>query len=401
MKALSAVAGLRDGLRNDITAHELQVIMGLLEENFSPMLCDLPADFLTRAHFMRVLAEVEMSSSPGYPYMRRAPTNKILFGFDGFEFNQESVEVIWVTVQDRIKVLLRGDLNDPNSSDPIRLFIKPEPVKLEKARDGRYRLISSVSVVDQIIDLMLFNHQNQALYGQFWKTPSRVGWSPYNGGWKFLNQFQRISLDKSAWDWTAQPWLFHVVLQFRASGITDQRWLLLAAMRYKILLQPIFVTSGGVLLKQRTPGVMKSGCVNTIADNTIMQVILHYRCCLLSNQPLGMIDVMGDDTVQDQLVDEQAYLFYLRQFCRVKEVSRSVEFAGMLFKGPNVVPLYRGKHAYNLLHAADENLPAIATSYSLLYHRSPYIDWFESLFEAMDLEVPSKSFRDMIYDGST
>nr|QZZ63302.1 hypothetical protein [Vespula vulgaris luteo-like virus 1] len=398
---MSVVAGLREGLRNDITAHEMHMILDLMEENFSPVISEIPADFLTREHFYRVLSEVEMSSSPGYPYMRRAPTNKILFGFDGEVYDQSKAELIWFTVQERIRIILCGELDSPMASDPIRLFIKPEPIKLEKAREGRYRLISSVSVVDQIIDLMLFNDQNQSLYKHFWKTPSRVGWSPYNGGWKFLDQFERISLDKKAWDWTAQPWLFHVVFQFRARHVTDWRWLQLAAARYKILLQPTFVTSGGVLLKQKAPGVMKSGCVNTIADNTMMQAILHYRCCLLSNQPLGTIDVMGDDTVQDRLLDEQSYLYYLKQFCLVKEVSRSVEFAGMLFKGPNVIPLYKGKHAFNLLHVDEDVLPDMAVSYSLLYHRSPYIDWFEALFKAMDIEIPSRSFRDRVFDGMT
>lgn len=359
----------------------------------------IPSDFLSKAHYLRILSQLEMKSSPGYPYNVRHPTNKDLFGADEHgNMNQSRVEEVWSAVLNRLAEMREGR----EASDHVRLFIKPEPMKERKLLQHKYRLIASVSVVDQIIDHMLFDDMNEKLYASWDQVPSKVGWSPYVGGWKIMPRETWMALDKSSWDWTVNLWIIDLVFKLRqllCDNISDE-WLKLALMRYKILHEaPTFVTSAGVVLRQRMPGVLKSGCVNTIADNSMMQYLLHLRVCQEIGIASGGFMAIGDDTLQQPMPEREKYLEVMGQYCIVKKFEMSNEFAGMLFKGMQVEPQYVGKHAYTILHMDNALAEDIATAYSLLYHRSKYRNWFERLFADMGLQIPSRIRRDAIFDG--
>ncbi|APG75923.1 hypothetical protein 2 [Hubei sobemo-like virus 27] len=361
---------------------------------------DIPDDFLEETHFLRAVEEVDYKSSPGYPYMVRNPSNSDFFGVVDGVANPARLKEIWEIVQIRLHKLLLGE----DDCDYIRLFIKAEPIKEKKLRDHKYRLISSVSVIDQIIDHMLFDPMNHRLYDNWHMVPSKVGWSPYKGGWRIFPTQPLLAIDKSSWDWTVCGWLIEQIVQFRimlCNNINDS-WIKLATQRYKCLfLNPLFLTSGGLVLKQKEAGVMKSGCVNTIADNSIMQLLLHLRVSLERGGDVdGLFYTMGDDTVQDEPNDLDDYLSRLNQFSIVKQATNRTEFAGMHFNYSQVEPMYGGKHAFNLLHLDPENEEQVCSSYMLLYHRSKFRGWFESLFEAMNIPVPHRLVRDHIFDNS-
>lgn len=401
MKSLAQHAGIRNSLRSDPPTKTIEEeILESSYEAHEAARWSIPDDFLQRSHFERILNELDMSSSPGYPYNLRNPTNKVLFGADDLgNKNPDRVEEIWQTVSARIDKLSKGE----EECDYIRLFIKPEPVKEKKLKSHKYRLISSVSVIDQIIDHMLFDDMNKKLYGSWPDVPSKVGWTPYVGGWKVMPTGNGLAIDKSSWDWNVHLWLIDLVLKLRTrlcTNVTDL-WMRLALLRYKMLhVSPLFITSAGVVLRQRKPGVVKSGCVNTIGDNSLMQYILHLRICIEYGLPLGAWFMsLGDDTNQEKRKDLIKYLTHLAEFCVIKQAVDKVEFAGMLFKGRSVEPMYMGKHAFTILHAKPEVLPDIASAYTLLYHRSIYRRWFENMFLEMGLEIPPNWKRDAIYDG--
>ncbi|APG75791.1 hypothetical protein 2 [Hubei sobemo-like virus 28] len=359
----------------------------------------IPEDFISRAHFDRVLQKLDMQSSPGYPYCVRIPVNAHLFGVnaDG-EKDPDAVERVWEAVQHRLGKLLDGE----EDCDPIRLFIKPEPLKEKKLTEHRYRIISSVSIVDQIIDHLLFDDMNETMYANWHNVPSMVGWSPFVGGWKVMPKLKWLAIDKSSWDWTVHKWILDQCLELRTRLCDNMNaaWLKLARARYHLLYDnPVLVTSGGVLLRQKTPGVMKSGCVNTIADNSIAQYLLDLRVCFEIGLTPGYLMSMGDDTLQQKPRDLQKYLDALSSFCIVKQATEANEFAGMLFNGRNVEPLYHGKHACTILHAKPEILEELADAYTLLYHRSKFRNWFENLFTAMGIDFHPRWKRDAIYDG--
>lgn len=375
MKSLVYHVKLREGVRKDPPVdYQRRDILSLLEEQYRLATWEIPADFLSYDHFCRAVHGLDFTSSPGYPYMMRATSNGDFFQRKGDQIPEYRLKEIWELVKMRM---------DNRDADPIRLFIKPEPHKESKLQNKRFRLISSVSVVDQLIDVMLFGEFNRLVNDNCVRLPCKGGWSPLCGGWKIVPPQGTMSLDKSGWDWSAQGWLFEMELQLRTRLCSNlnARWLELATWRYrKLFWDPVFITSGGMLLRQRNPGVMKSGCYNTLVSNSIMQSLIHLRACQELDMDPGWIWTLGDDTLQSAIpaLERGRYLEAVSQYCHVKHCVDGAEFAGMRFRGPRVEPLYRGKHAFQLLHMQKANASEMADSYKLLYHRSnkkPQIDY--------------------------
>lgn len=353
----------------------------------------IPDDFLSFSHFMRVVEKLDYQSSPGYPYMLTNPTNSSLFKVDGLgRPSLAACRMVYAKVMFNI---------DNRISDPIRVFVKGEAIPDRKLEEHRYRLISAVSVVDQIIDHMLFGEFNNEITQDWTRTPVKVGWSPFGGGWKYVPIAGVVSTDKSSWDWTVTAWLFEEILQLRfrkCLNLTDQ-FVELCEWRFrKLFAEPEFIFSNGLMLRQTFVGIMKSGCVNTIVDNSIMQVILDQRINEELSLPDGVLWVMGDDVLQDER--DGSYYNRLSELCFIKEITRKAKFAGMQFK-PNgvVIPEYYQRHAYNLLHSTqdDELLGMLATSYSLLYHRSDERKDIPASLESI-ARYPSKGFLQAVYD---
>jgi len=369
--------------------------MDRLLEKYRAARWTIPDDFMQKSHFERVVREkLDWTSSPGYPYMRRAPTNGDFFKVrDGIP-DQERVDRCWQLLQSRLEM---------RDSDHIRLFIKAEPHKLKKIENHRFRLISSVSVLDQIIDHMLFEPMNQNLVDNWPYLPSKPGWTELVGGWRFIPPQAWTALDKSGWDWSMQLWVAEFVLELRCALCDNpsELWMELAKWRYRQLyVGATFITSGGLIFKQRKDGVQKSGCVNTIADNSIAQDILHERVCYEIGVDAGDIITMGDDTLQEKVSNWNAYLSVLGQYCHVKQSVDANEFAGSRFLGKIVEPLYKGKHSFNILHMNEDVAQQMADSYTLLYHRSRHRDFIRSLFQEMGLKVRPLEWCDAIYDGN-
>nr|QIJ56914.1 RNA-directed RNA polymerase [Scaphoideus titanus sobemo-like virus 1] len=353
----------------------------------------IPDDFMQFSHFQRAVARLDWTSSPGYPYMLRHVNNGQFFSCKDGVPSQERLDAVWSMVQQR---LLKGD------ADPIRLFVKPEAHSEKKLKSEKYRLISSVSVVDQIIDHMLFGDLNDVMIENWIHIPNKPGWAPFGGGWRFIPKETWVATDASSWDWTVQPWLLELALEFRKRQCVNltRRWEELANWRYACLFRdPLFVTTAGHMFRQKQPGVMKSGCVNTIADNSVMQVLLHLRVCAELGQKMTYLFTMGDDRLQEPVEDPKSYYEMTSQFCILKSVAHVNEFAGFRFRGKWVEPVHKAKHAYNILHMEDSVVVPLAHSYMLNYHRSQFKQFMEDLFRKMDVEPVPEEIRDLVYDG--
>lgn len=356
---------------------------------------EIPDDFLTYQHFERaVLENVDANSSPGWPLCQTFPTNKRLFGFDSeHNPNSEQMQLVWAMVRDRI---------ENSYSDFIRVFIKPEPHKISKIESGKLRLISSVSVVDSIIDHMLFDPMNDKIVEHHAQISTQVGWSQYSGGWLSM-PLDGVAMDKSSWDWTVASWLLEVILQVRINLCKNisQDWIRLAKFRYRELFgSPIFVTSAGLLFRQTVEGIMKSGCVNTITDNSLMQELLHLTVCLKTDEEVGWLKTMGDDTYQKRPKDLKKYCQALSKYCILKQVLLKPEFAGCSFGTDSVEPAYFGKHCFQLLHVEDKNAAETAFSYALFYHKSRKAGVIRWILRDLDVYLPTERFCSLVYDGA-
>lgn len=386
-------AAQRDDLRKDQMDYVtgVKVLQSVVDE-LQPARWKIPDDFLQYSHFERVVNSLEWNSSPGYPYLLTAPTNRIFFECDENSIPSPlAKQRIWLMVQRQIS---------ERKADFIRVFIKPEPISKKKLEKFRYRIISSVSVVDQIIDAMLFKPFNDNLVAHCHETPVKSGWTPLVGGWKEVPRMRVVSTDKSCWDWTVNLWLLDAELQVRENLCDNltQQWKDLAAWRYsELFVKPIFITSGGLILKQRNPGVMKSGCVNTISSNSIMQLILHHRVAYECSEDLGFVWAMGDDVIQSAQTKE--YFEKLSEYCILKEVVPQVEFAGYRYSGYQVDPLYLGKHAFMLLHQDEKYHDETANAYALLYHRSRFRPGMRRICQQLTQDLVSCEQLDLIWDG--
>nr|UGO57248.1 MAG: hypothetical protein 1 [Riboviria sp.] len=370
---------------------ERNLLREALRAEYQAVKWTIPDDFMSFEHFRRVVMDMDMSSSPGYPYQLSFATNGSFLGSRGDgTFDENILRQHWLTTLERIR---------NREVDPIKLFVKPEPHKVSKVEKKSWRLISSVSVMDQIIDHMLFDPMNKKMVDEYLSIVPQIGWAPVYLGWTNI-PLCGVAMDKSGWDWTVRPWLCEEVLELRKAlcqNLTAE-WIDLAEWRYRALFEsPMFVTSGGHFLRQLNPGVMKSGCVNTISDNSIMQDILNKVVELETGLTSTWMKTMGDDTYQSDPGDIPTYVECLRKYCLVKEVKNRAEFAGFEFQYNHIEPLYFGKHCWTLLHATPEVASDIATAYALLYHKSRRSRLVKSILRKLGY-VPSDAWLDMIWD---
>lgn len=389
IQSLKYHLALRDGLdKTEMDPGVGPTVIRQTVEQCSAAATRVPIDFLEFSHYVRVLAGVDWNSSPGFPYFYEHTNNKGFFGVKEGKPNFDRVMYVWDLIQERL---------EKRDSDPIRLFIKPEPHKKKKIADKRFRLISSVSIIDQLIDQMVFGFQNEQFLENNHYTPVRVGWGWMKGGWRSVPRAGMVACDKSGWDWTVTPWLLNAEFEVRRRlllGGDIDKWVEVAQYRYHCLfISNEFVTSGGVVFSLKDPGVMKSGCVNTIVSNSIMQTILHHRVSVeLGVRSYGLW-AMGDDTLQPNTPFMEEYCRALSKYCILKQVSSESEFAGMKWKGRFIEPLYTGKHAYNILRVKDKDIDVFSLSYNLLYWRSANKNLIRGL-----MPVPDIGF-DAIWDG--
>lgn len=313
-----------------------------------------------------------MKSTPGHCSLSHiGPTVGDILGWDGIKCTR-NVDILKGAVMDRYKSLAAGAL----VMDPIKVFIKREPHKEKKLREGKYRLISAVSLVDTMVDRMLLQNFTHKFIDQHHVLPTAVGWTPLRGGHRLLRaKFPRAAMtaDKSSWDWTFQAWLLRVLLEFLIrAGNGGPEWERVLRLRFEALFhQAFFRFADGTIVLQCIPGIMKSGCYMTICLNSMGQFAMHLAA---GGKPNAGFWSMGDDTIQDPVEDLEGYLQRLSKAgCVIKEcsITQDYDFAGWKFPLHGLPrPMYEDKHKYLMLHADPSN-KSFWESYQLMYANDP------------------------------
>ena len=261
-----------------------------------------------------------MKGSPGYPLCLQWQTNAevLLPPPSGL-----GVENLIVLVQNRIQNLRTKPYDDLDCSDPIRWFIKQEPHTSEKAAQKRWRLIWSVSLVDQLIDRLLWSNMLQTDIKVWDQIPTKSG---YSGKYGTTNRLYRklddggkcAKGDKSSWDITVTDWLLddNLDLNFRLCTNYDPLadWVSIAMKRHEATFHGYRVTSDGTLYRQEIKACMPSGFLLTLLYNSRMQVML--KCIAILEKTkrqfdwkLDMINAVGDDSLERlRTITKQDYL---------------------------------------------------------------------------------------------
>jgi hypothetical protein len=250
--------------------------------------------------------------------------------------------------------------------DPIRLFVKGEPHKQSKLDEGRYRLIMSVSLVDQLVARVLFQNQNKREIALWRSVPSKPGFglSTDQQVEDFLLCLKEvcgapdvstlcanyedflIPTDCSGFDWSVADWMLEDDMEVRNRLTIDNTELTkrLRAAWLKCICNSVLCLSDGTLLAQERPGIQKSGSYNTSSSNSRVRVMAAYHC----GATWAM--AMGDDALESPNSNLEEY----KGLGFKVEVSRELEFCSHIFRTPTLaIPINANKMLYKLIHGYD------------------------------------------------
>lgn len=166
--------------------------------------------------------------------------------------------------------------------DPIREFVKNEPHGREKMAQGRFRLIMSVSIIDQLVERVLFHRQNATEVACWVNIPSKGGASMNldsdvnHMAQEFFNQGSLASVDVSGFDWSVKDWELKLDARARVRLAIDPKpsWIRAVFNRVECLSHAVFSFSDGKMVAQVTKGIQKSGSYNTTPTNSRIKVCL-------------------------------------------------------------------------------------------------------------------------------
>ncbi len=221
--------------------------------------------------------------------------------------------------------------------DPVRVFVKNELHSAEKVQQGRMRLISSVSCIDQMVERVLCGDQNLIEIENWSTIPSKPGLGLDDAGLSILiNNLadfkDPVETDVSGWDWSVKQWMLDADALCRSllgGCAPNSHYHKMLRLRAALLGRSVLVLSSGEVWVQDVPGIMKSGSYLTSATNSKMRVIVGY-CA-----GTGKIQAAGDDAVEEWC--RRAAERYKEFGLLVKEYKRStlstgIEFCSIIFK---------------------------------------------------------------------
>ncbi|ABV55637.1 P1-P2 fusion protein [Melon aphid-borne yellows virus] len=315
--------------------------------------------------FKQAVFSLEFDAGIGVPYIAYGrPTHrgwvedpKLLPILARLTFNrlQKMLEV-------RFEHLSPAELVQAGLCDPIRVFVKGEPHKQSKLDEGRYRLIMSVSLIDQLVARVLFQNQNKREITLWRAVPSKpgfglstdeqvvefmeilsaqVGVAPKEliGNW----QHHLIATDCSGFDWSVSDWLLEDDMEVRNRLTLDinETTKRLRSAWLKCISNSVLSLSDGTLLSQQVPGVQKSGSYNTSSSNSRIRVMAAYHC----GAEWAM--AMGDDALESVGSNLAKYA----ELGFKVEVSSKLEFCSHIFEREDLaIPVNKAKMIYKLIH---------------------------------------------------
>jgi hypothetical protein len=221
--------------------------------------------------------------------------------------------------------------------DPVFLFVKGEPHPQRKIKTQTWRLISAVSIVDQVIDRILHSTQNNTEIGIWYLIPSKPGIGFSDGGARKLQRdLHRHAGDKpfaqadvQGWDWSVQGWELDMEAEARIRLMRAQATVAARLIRARnhCLKNPVYALNDGSMYAQDYEGVVKSGTYCTSSSNSRIRVMAAYlvgaEWCIAN----------GDDSIEDPVDGAAAKYAALGHTLR-DYTSRSgeFEFCSRLFK---------------------------------------------------------------------
>lgn len=298
---------------------------------------------------------LNMKAGPGNPLAALLPANRALL--------LSHRERVIATVIARIQVMANSPLPttskealDRGLSDVVRTFVKNEPHSTKKVREGRMRLIASVSLVDSLVERLLCYTQNKAEIANYTKCASQAGLGLQDEDALLAFQKRVIAssnrgkiaeADISGWDWSVQPWELRDDAEMRRRLMGAQTGSLvhrLLLMRTECLILAVLQDSGGRLYELKHQGIQLSGSFNTSSTNSRVRV---YVSNLIGAE---WCYAMGDDTAEDPVegaAEKYTSLGHRVKLYQIKK--RDFEFCSTDFRFSTFYPVDPTKTFYNYM----------------------------------------------------
>lgn len=258
---------------------------------------------------------VKLDANPGVPFMMEFKENAQVIT-DALPQLVEACQFrlkLWADTPWReVRKLASDQIVGLGFNDITRVFVKQEPHAQAKIDTGRFRLISSRSLIDQICEAVVFRPLVNQTINSWVEQPLKPGIgftdemiaaliasveSKFPGG--------KVGNDVSGWDWSLLLFLFDAAAdvqcdRYKRGGCLTER--LENAVRNSIysLATGLWMTSDGLILAQTILGIMKSGSLITAELNSIMRVLASFTAL----EPGGDLQKayaisMGDDCLED------------------------------------------------------------------------------------------------------
>jgi len=257
------------------------------------------------------MSAVVLDSSPGYPFAVCFNTNAELLA------NPIAAEAVQKLALWRLRQLSAADpveweremIRDPTWAikngfvDPMRLFVKDEPHSLKKFLEGRWRLINSLSITDQIVERMLYTTQDQAEISLWQHIPSKSGMGLDDASVATLLAYANanhlnLSTDVENWDFKAPDQIIRSDAEARIllNQAKDPEWERAVRAQYLLHSHRVLMLSNGKCFKRTILGGQASGRKVTSSSNGRCRNILEAIVALhLQYVPAAM--TQGDDAV--------------------------------------------------------------------------------------------------------
>jgi len=259
---------------------------------------------------------VKRDSSPGLPWVQLGKSNRDVL--DG----AVNEDMLGRTVAERLARLARMDPDelrrqldaDPlyavktGLCDPVRVMIKRQVHALRKKLTGKWRVIFSQSIADQLVEKMITWNQDDAEKRVWRDIPSKAGMGLTDDSFEALSNYAianwlTVMSDAGGFDVSLPEFLLWMDVDARILQANDPHddWVRALRNFSLILLRRVITLSDGRAFVRTVPGGMSSGRSTTASSNSRMRGLIHTVMAVRAGKEPGFM-AMGDDCVERKVM---------------------------------------------------------------------------------------------------
>lgn len=313
----------------------------------------------SRQMVRNAIEDLKGNSVPGYPYCFTYGKKKL------WKENrrEELVDMVinriskLLAVGEEIESMSAIEMVDRGLVDPVAIFVKNEAHTMEKIAQGRWRLISNCTLIDEIIARMLSTNQKKVDDRNCYNQDGSAGgwdWSTDGSAARCYESVEpwiseAASNDARAWDWSLRRELFDIddEIRRRLNGASkSSSWFRLKRNSTICKTRKVFVTTDGRLFCLVNDGVQLSGHYDTTTTNCRIRNFVAVFSGSKHSKSAGDDNISS--YVEDAVERAKKWGITLTDYKKV-DMSEGFEFCSQHFTKNKAVPVSCTKPLFNVL----------------------------------------------------